>query len=448
MTPRADRRHRRTIALWCLAIGNVAYAAYRAQYLHSCDLVHGYLEPTRAVVFAGADPTIDFTFISFAPFFYVVMAPLTLLPNWAASLVWSLISLGALWGMLWFLERMKGPRETLASPLVPFLCAAPLVSDNLNLGQSNLFALFFVAAALHALSHGKQLRAGGFLSVAIAWKLTPALLVVMLVGQRKWRALLGVALGLIVCFGAVPALAFGPERAEGMTSRWSARVVAPFISGEKGQTTNIDWYHTNQSMEAALQRSLTPYGIEHYGGLHRLTDLAWLTEAQAHRLATALRLLLLVALALAAARATPRTAPMVGALFVMGALFISPASWFSHYVGAVVAYAVIWREREEAMLTSALVVAGVFTWLSLGTYMRSHSLVFISHAWLFAVLYRHAWRHETLRRRSRTRPLATYERTAAACESRLGNADDVVPPRSGCGADGPFARVSRPAGRC
>lgn len=376
-------------------IANIAYAAYRAQYLRSCDLVHGYLEPTRAVVFGGADPSVDFTFNSFAPFFYAVLAPLALLPNAVASVAWSVLSIAFLLGALVWLRAMPSRTSDPMPVLWPVVWATPLVSDNLNLGQSNLLALFFVCGALYALSVRAEGRAGLLLSVAIAWKLTPALFLVLLVVQRRFRALLGVALGLVLCFAVVPSVALGPARAAQLTMGWAKLVLAPVVSGEKGRTSNINWYHTNQSMEAVLQRSLTRYGQEHYQGLHAYTDPAFLNEAQTHRVATIMRLVLIAALAFAAFRSSTENLQLVGALFVLGALFLSPASWFSHYVAAIVAYAVAWHERGRCVgqshrrLTLGLTAAVVLTWASLGSYARSHSLVFAGHLALFVALYRH-----------------------------------------------------------
>jgi len=386
---RWTRQHRRgAAALGTLAALNVAYAAYRAARSRS-DLVNGYLVPARGILFGGKDPYVDYVNISFTPFFYAVVAPLAPLPDALASLVWSVLQLFFLFGAL-ALARGLVPRPA-RSPLWALALGAPLAVDNLNLGQSNLLALFFVCAAMYSLSVGRHLKAGLLLSVAIAWKLTPAILVGLLLLKGRFRALAGVAAGLLCCLLIVPALVLGPTRTLTLTREWSALVLEPFAKGQKGRTANVDWYHTNQSMEAALQRALTPYGHSRYGGAHRLTDPGRLDEAQAHGVAWALRAVLLALLGWLAwrARGQARLLPLEVALFLLGALFISPASWFSHYVAALVAYAVALEARDER-LTRALGVAVALTWVSVGPYLQSHSLVFLGHVALFAALWLHA----------------------------------------------------------
>lgn len=367
-----------TAALAVAALANVGYAAYRAAFLTACDLVHGFLEPTRAMLFEGKDPFVEFRFNSYSPFFYAVLAPLAPLPNAAASVVWSLLSLAFLFATLAFFRAMTPG----ARPLLALAAGAVLVSDNLNLGQSNLLALCFSAAALWALSARRDLTAGLMLAVAIAWKVTPALLLGVFILKGRVKALAGVALGLAVCLAVVPAAVFGPSRASTYLREWPELVLVPFARGEKGQTTNIDWYHTNQSMEAALQRSLTSYGREHYAGAHAWVDPAVLDEAQVHALSGALRLVLLALLAWATWRARDDLS-LVGSLYLLGALFISPASWFSHYIAAIPAYLVALSRGRRA----AVLVAVVATVLSLGSHARSFSLVFLAHAFLFASLW-------------------------------------------------------------
>ncbi|MBL8955246.1 MAG: DUF2029 domain-containing protein [Myxococcaceae bacterium] len=377
------RRHPRwAAALFTVVTGNVVYACFRAVMLSAVDLVHGYLDPTRAMLFEGADPFVAFRFNSYSPFFYAVMAPLALMPDGVASVVWSVLQLGFLFAVVAFFRAMLGRAEV----ALGLGAAAVLVSDNVNLGQSNLLALAFCAASLWALSKRRDVTAGLSLAVAIAWKLTPALLLVLLIARGRVKALGAVLAGLVVCLVVVPGLVFGPARAVTFAGEWVGLVVAPFARGEKGVTTNIDWYHTNQSMEAALQRSFTRYGREHYAGAHRFVDPAFFDEAQVHGLANVLRLVLLVALAWASwrTRLDDEAVPRVGALLLLGALFISPASWFSHYIAALPAYLVaLSRGARRVVLVVALA-----TLASLGSEMKSYSLVVLSHAVLFVLLFR------------------------------------------------------------
>ncbi len=388
------RAHRRLAALLATAIlVQVAYAVFRAAELPTCDLVRGYLVPTRGVL-AGEDPFVAFDFNSFGPFFYAVLAPFALLPNAAASLLWTLLGLACLAGSLALVQAMLESPLRPPSAALAALAALTLLSDNFNLGQSNLPVLFLVLLGLFSLSRGRDAAAGGFVSLAVAFKITPALFVVYFALKRRWRAVGAAMLGLLVWLLLVPALVFGPARNLHLLSEWSEQVVMPFVSGQKVKTTNVRWHHTNQSLEAALQRTLTPYGENTYGGLHPALDLPVLDEKGASRVALVLKFLVLVTLALVAlkGRSRPPRVLLEGALFFYGMLFLSPVSWYSHYVVSLVAFACaleLLRQREwrqQRLLAAGLVAAVGLTTVSLTDQLRSYSLVFLGHALLFVAL--------------------------------------------------------------
>jgi len=406
---RAPEHRRCSIALALLVLGNIGYAVFRAVYLSSCDLVHGYLIPARAILFQNKDPYIDFSFNSFSPFFYVVIAPLALVPDYAASLLWSLLSLGFLIGVVGLtramVEQTLAPKR-LARPWWGPLFAGTLITDNLYLGQSNLLALFLVCCALYALLVGHDLRAGALLSVAIAWKLTPALFLFYFALKGRLRALLGAALGLMLWLLVVPSLVLGPLRNKSFLEEWLGMVVMPVISGPRALSTNVNWYHTNQSLEAFLNRHFTPYGRQTYGGLHVLLDPACLVEQGAHRAALVIKLLLLALVTLAALRSrsvATRSFPFEVSLTLLAALFISPVSWYSHYVSVLVPYQIVVQEvtmRPRSatafkLLAIPLGIAALITTFSLSSTLRSYSLVFLAQLGFFCALALYTLRGET-----------------------------------------------------
>ncbi len=404
---RAPQHRRSAIALALLAAGNVSYAVFRAVYLTSCDLIHGYLIPARAILIQRQDPYVDFAFNSFSPFFYIVIAPLALVPDWMASLVWTLLSLGFLIGVVGvtgaIIEKTLTPRRPVGRWWGPLL-GVTLITDNLYLGQSNLFALFFVCCALYALLVGHDLRAGLLLGVAIAWKLTPALFLFYFAVKRRVLALLGAGLALALCLLAAPSLVLGPARNTHLLKEWSAAVVEPFLSGARVLSTNINWYHTNQSLEAFLNRHFTSYGRETYRGLHVLLDPAFWMEAETRRPALAVKLLLLGVIALAALRSrqvATRNFPFEVSLTLMATLFISPVSWYSHYVVVLVPYQLVVQElairpRSSGgfkLLAVTLAIAAAITTASLSSTLRSYSLVFLAQFAFFCALAVYTLRH-------------------------------------------------------
>jgi hypothetical protein len=395
----------RAALVLALVVTNLSVGGWRAAH-NQADLIYGYLVPTRGMLFEGKDPFTDYGFNSFTPFFYVVMAPLAPLPDTVASVVWNLVGftlLAASLGLVRDLFRRTLPGATLASAAWAPVLGLLLVADNVNLGQSNLFTLFFVCAAAHALVDRQDFRAGLWLSVAISFKVTPAIFLLYLVLRGRVRALVGAALGGVVCVGVLPALLFGFTRALAFTQEWWALVVGPFLSGQQVRTNNVSWYSSNQSLEAFLVRHLTPYATNRYGGWHAWLDPAFLEEAQASRLALVLKavlVLLLVLVCVKGRRVGPRLVLVEVSLFALVALFVSPVSWYNHYVGAVVAYAVVaqeavmlapgtWRRRG---LLVVLGMASAAVTFSVTSPLRSYSLVFMAHFILFGVLYAHAWR--------------------------------------------------------
>jgi hypothetical protein len=381
-----------------MVISGVIYSVYRGSYLDTSDLVHGFLDPTRAILFEHRS-LLDFIGNSYPPFFYCVMAPLALLSNGAASAVWTILMFGqvvaiaAMMGAM--LEATRGPRNR-ATVLGPVVLSGLLLADNLHRGQSNVFALFFAVTGLYWVVRGKDFWGGALLSIAIAFKVTPGLFVLYLALKRRWRALIGVALGLLVWF-AVPLAVFGPSRGFELNRQWASLVLAPFAIGDQVRTRTADWYHTNQSMEAFLQRQWTPYAEQRYDGLHSVLDPGFLDEGQAHQVATALRLLVLAVLVAALLKNRPVSNPMltfeVGCV-LLAMLFISPSSWYDHYVLAIVAYAasaheLMRRTRRDTgwkLLFGGLAAAWLGTSVSLTPRIQSYSLVFLGHFALFAAM--------------------------------------------------------------
>lgn len=393
--------HRRSaVALVLVLGGDIAYSVYRAER-HSTDLINGILEPTRGVLFHGKQIYVDYIYNSYSPFFYSAMAPLAWLPNWAASLAWSLLAVVQLVAIvaitLALLARAHGkrPPAVFAGPLL----AAALIADNLHLGQTNIFTLFFVCGALWYLQGEQHLKAGLWLSVAIAFKVTPALLLVPLIIRRRFSTLAGVAAGLIAWLGIVPAVVFGPAKGWALVGTWFKLIAARFVSGEQAwSVTKLGfWYHTNQSLEAFVQRHFTPYGAQRYGGLHQLIDPGFLTEAQASAVALVARLLIVAVVVVVVWRHrhdARRVLPLEAAIVLLAMLFISPVSWINHYVFALVALVVAanevdWRPRPGSgrrVLVGALAATVVLTVASVGRAMQSYSLLFIAYFVLFCAL--------------------------------------------------------------
>jgi hypothetical protein len=123
----------------------------------------------------------------YPPFFAQIMRPLAWLEVRTARLVWLGIATLALWCasrlMLAVLEPAADEREQLVMAIL--LATFFPIRDSMWIGQANEVVLLALAAWLALRRRGPW--AGGLLGVAMAIKMSPALLLLFLVSRRAWR---------------------------------------------------------------------------------------------------------------------------------------------------------------------------------------------------------------------------------------------------------------------
>jgi hypothetical protein len=158
----------------------------------------------------------------YAPFFALLLAPLTYLSMHAGLVVWDVANVGFLLGSVYALLRGAGARvglpAILAIAAIASLSAA--VRKEWFLGQSDVFLLFLLSAALWARTAGRGNVAGFLLGVAIATKPAFALLLVFLLWKREFRfALAGLATAAVLL--VVPALWLSPIVTAHQLQVWS-----------------------------------------------------------------------------------------------------------------------------------------------------------------------------------------------------------------------------------
>ena len=147
------------------------------------------------------DPTLRPAFI-YPPVFALVVAPLGLLPDAAANVVWLLVGQASLAVALLLTVRWLRPS---AGAVTAILCATltfyPLWVDAVQ-GQANLLILLLLTAGIAGIMRGKP-SFGVALGAAAALKLTPIILLVWLLLDRRTRE----AAWMIGGFAAVTAAA-------------------------------------------------------------------------------------------------------------------------------------------------------------------------------------------------------------------------------------------------
>ena len=281
-------------------------------------------------LYGARDPATNLQF-TYPPFAAVAMVPLALLPGWLATAMWTAASVGALAGVILVVGRAL--RRPVPGWLVALLTVGALafepVWQNLTFGQINLLLML---AVLIDLVHPERRWAGVLVGVAAGVKLTPLVLVVLLVlvGRRTTagRALLAFAGTVVIGFAVVPGSA---------KTYWTDNLV------NAGRVGPPEMAH-NQSVFGALTRLLD--GVP--------PTLLWLAVAGPVALAV-------VVVGAAWWRRGDRVLGTgIGALAM---LLASPVSWSHHWVWAVPIGLALWAyNRWASIVWTAVFVARPFVW--------------------------------------------------------------------------------------
>lgn len=193
----------------------------------------------------SGDPALRDAFI-YPPLFAILMLPLLLVPTNVVPVVWLMAmhaALAAAFILVW--RRLRASRATVLLALLITVAFYPLWVDA-SQAQANLPILLLITLGVLGISDGKS-RAGIWIGFAAALKLTPALLLIWLLVERRFRAAAWV-LGGFAGFSAVGAVV------RPVDSLTYARVVAPQLAGGTA-------YFSNESIAGVVDRFFTsnPY---------------------------------------------------------------------------------------------------------------------------------------------------------------------------------------------
>ncbi|MCE9593150.1 MAG: DUF2029 domain-containing protein [Planctomycetes bacterium] len=247
-----------------LAWAALALCAYFAVHGVNAGLRPGgsdftiFYDGSRALL-AGRDPGSVARFL-YLPSFALALAPIAWLPYSAALVVWQLGSLAAL---AWIVRAL--PRSVTAdggvSPRwlawVPLVVTLRLVDSNFANGQTNLYVLAAIVAALDAWLRERPVRAGAWLAFAAALKVVPALLacVWLVRGERRALASFALVLAFAVFVAPAPFLGFSGECAA--LAHWWHAQGAPYA----GSASDVLAQHGPPPGQSLLA---TAYRLFHY----------------------------------------------------------------------------------------------------------------------------------------------------------------------------------------
>ncbi|WP_410642622.1 glycosyltransferase 87 family protein [Amycolatopsis sp. lyj-346] len=327
------------------------FPAYRVDLdvyrLGSTALLHGQ------ALYGTLPPTGDGQFLLFTypPFAAILLAPLAVLPYWAACLALTLLTLGVLAVVLVTVLRALGARCDWRRVAALLLAAEVLepVLRTLYAGQIDL--LLLVLVVLDVLVDTPRWPRGLLIGLAAAVKLTPAVFLLYFLLRRDGRA----AVTAVVTFLAATALGFLVAGADSVRY-WTG---ALWDTGRVGEPT----YAGNQSLLGLLARA----------GVPAEARTAWWLPLVAV-------VVLLTAWGVRRALAAGEPAVALG-LNAIGGLLVSPISWTHHWVWAVVVL-LGWaelarrtRRRGFAVLAgtgAVLFVAGPQWWWPRGGEVERH----------------------------------------------------------------------------
>ncbi|WIX99533.1 glycosyltransferase 87 family protein [Amycolatopsis mongoliensis] len=309
--------------------GRWRFPAYRVDLdvyrLGSAALLHG------EALYGTLPPTGDGQLLLFTypPFAAIVLAPLAVLPYWAACLVVTVGTLGLLAGVLVTVLRALGARCDWRRVGVLLLAAEVLepVLRTVYAGQLDLLLLALVV--LDVLVDTPRWPRGLLIGLAAAIKLTPAIFLLYFLLRRDTRA----AVTAVVTFLGATALGFLLAGADSLRY-WTS---ALWDTGRVGEPT----YAGDQSLLGLLARAGVPAGAR----------TAWWLPLVAV-------VLVLTALGVRRALAAGEKTVALG-VNAVGGLLVSPISWTHHWVWAVVVL-LGWAElARRARRRGFAAVAGV-----------------------------------------------------------------------------------------
>jgi glycosyl transferase family 87 len=264
----------------------------------------------------------------------ILLVPLSLLPFTAARIVFLLLNhalyLGAIALCLQTLNARWSSPATRVVVQCALLCSPATVS--FFHGQADAFILFAFTMALRAALCARNGRAGAWIAAAAAIKGTPLLVLGFFAVRRKWSALAGAAVALMLCTLAEIAIV-----GQG-TLRYFMTQVLPVVG--KGSA-----FFQNQSLLGLMYRFVTPWSA--LVSLDAMPDHPWV------RLVWATMSLSIFAITVVlVARASldrPAIAGVAFGAFILVAVLVGAISW-DHYMTwamlLVVAVVIDWFETR------------------------------------------------------------------------------------------------------
>ncbi|WP_375784038.1 glycosyltransferase family 87 protein [Bradyrhizobium sp. Pha-3] len=139
---------------------------------------------------------------------------------------------------------------------LPGCLTVTFVIDIFDLGQPNLVLLAMMLSGFWLLRSGRLWLAGGMFALATAIKVFPVAVLPYLIWRRRWGAVAGMAVFLVLFLFVVPAPFRGFERNAAELKVWYHGMIETSSVEGFGQRAEQNWSSVNQSIIAVSHRLL------------------------------------------------------------------------------------------------------------------------------------------------------------------------------------------------
>jgi alpha-1,2-mannosyltransferase len=291
-------------------------------------------------LYEGSSAAQGFIGPPFQAVFFAPFAALAAISPIAARLLWHVAGIACLVaGVVFTARTWSAARVELGLPnlaganavLVPLLAVLLPIQTNFEHQNMNPLLLALVTASTWLLVRGSDARAGGLLGVAIAIKVFPALLLIVLAMRRQWRAAAAAVVTALV-LTLLPLPIYGADGFANLAKDFWRLANSGFPA--RGN---------NQSLVAALDRVFGSGDGEFIHQAEGTTLVVYLVLAGVT--------LVTLALAAIAARA-PRTATITVQMWagLGAAVLLSPIAWDHYWVLLFPALYLVYDSRDGRLL--------------------------------------------------------------------------------------------------
>jgi len=268
----------------------------------------------------------------YPPFFALLLAPLALLPKFAAGILFFSINFLCLILFIKFTSDLitlssLSPGKQTAVITLAVLCCYRFILQVLYVGQASLIMYTLCTAALVCLKKNKTLPAAALIAASMSIKYLPVLFLPYFLIRKRWK-LCGWILLFFAGLNLLPAIYVGPQSYLQDMKNWT-----PFVL--EASLDRLSLYHfKNQSFTSMILRFFTadtPYRA----------CMIPLTFTQGRLLANALAILLATWVLIPGHRKHPEPL-QIASLFVLMPL-LNPNGWMLNYTALLFAYAAALR---------------------------------------------------------------------------------------------------------